>query len=132
MFCPQCGAEFVSGVTTCNECSQTLVEVLPKPEPVPEEDLVTVLETGSAVELAVAKSILADAGIDCVTAGEILQDLDGAGRIGAGFNVIFGPVPLKVRESDRDRATALLAEIDAAALELPADEDVPSEVSGER
>lgn len=128
MFCPQCGAEFVPGISSCNECAVALVETLPATDALdPEEPcatLVTVFEAGNAVELAVAQSILRSAGIPYTHDGELLQDLFAWGRIGAGYNVPLGPIRLKVSDMDQERAKALLVNLDASRVELPAEEDV--------
>jgi len=59
-------------------------------------DPVTVLETGDAVLLAIAKATLDSAGIAFVAKGEGIQDLFGVGRIPGGVNFITGPVQLQV------------------------------------
>lgn len=72
---------------------------------------VTVLETSDPGLLAVAKSLLDDAGIPYFAKGEGIQDLFGAGRLGTGFSPIVGPVELQVAEDDATEANALLIEL---------------------
>jgi hypothetical protein len=109
MFCPQCRAEYREGFTECSDCRVPLVAELP-PEDVPEyAELATVLATGHEGIIAVAKSILDDAGITYFVKGERLQDLFAAGRIGAGFNPTMGPVEVQVYTKDEREARRLLS-----------------------
>lgn len=71
--------------------------------------LVTVLETSEPALLAVAKSILEDAGIEFAANGEGLQSLFGQGQI--AINAIVGPVRLQVAAEDAQEAMALLQEL---------------------
>lgn len=77
-----------------------------------ETDVVTVLETGDAALLAVAKSLLDDAGIVHRTKNEGLQHLFGGGVVGTGYNVLVGPVQLQVRREDEAEARVLLSDLD--------------------
>jgi hypothetical protein len=72
---------------------------------------VTVLETSDPALLAVAKSLLEEAGILYFAKGEGLQDLFGVGRFGTGFSPIVGPVELQVAPSDAAEASAVLMEL---------------------
>jgi len=72
---------------------------------------VTVLETGDQALLAVAKSLLEDAGIPFFAKGEGMQDLFGAGRFGTGFSLVVGPVELQVSSDDAAEAHALLIDL---------------------
>ena len=111
MFCPQCRAEYREGFTECPDCGALLVTELP-PEPEPEEEesleLTTVLVTGNPVVIALAKSLLDDAEIRYSVKGEGLQEVYGAGRIGSGYNVIFGPVQIQVLRDDEAVAREVL------------------------
>jgi len=63
MFCPECRAEYVEGVTVCVDCNVPLVsELLAEPEPEYVE-FEEVLQTSNLVEIALIKSILDEAGI---------------------------------------------------------------------
>ncbi len=72
---------------------------------------VTVLETGDPALLAVAKSLLEDAGIPFFAKGEATQDLFGVGRLGTGFSPIVGPVELQVSADDAPEAQARLIDL---------------------
>jgi len=74
-------------------------------------DPVTVLETGDPALLAVAKSLLEEAGIQYFAKGEAVQDLFGVGRFGSGFNPFTGPVQLQVAVSDAEEAKRLLQDL---------------------
>ncbi len=79
-----------------------------------EEELVppvTVLETGDPALLAVAKSLLEDAGIEYFAKGEGVQDLFAWGRFGTGFNPIIGPVQLQVAADEADEARERLKDL---------------------
>lgn len=115
MSCPSCGGEFRAGITECPDCRVPLVPGEADPhQPVhpPAYELVPVLETGNPALLAVAESVLTDAGIAFEKTGDGLQDLFGWGRVGTGFNLIVGPVVLAVRDRDADGARELLAELE--------------------
>lgn len=135
MICPECGAEYRAGVTVCPDCGVALVAELPRTEgesPYEYVELVTVLETGDEFKLALAKSLLEEAGITFHAAGEGLQDLFGVGRFGAGFNPLVGPARLQVRPDQAEEARAMLADLAAAAPGLAddrgaADDDEPGE-----
>ena len=123
MFCPECRSEFREGFTTCVECEVPLVSELP-----PEEDehrgesLVTVYGVGDPGDLALAKSLLDDAGIPHFELGEGIQDLFGMGRLG-GFSIVAGPVQIQVPESRAEEARELLAELESADPSATLDEE---------
>lgn len=99
MFCPECRAEYVAGVSLCPDCRVPLEAELP-PEPVTEfVEHVTVLATGNPVVLAMAKSVLESDGIRCFVRGEILQSL---------FRI--GMAEIRVSEEEAERASDLLRE----------------------
>ena len=85
-----------------------LVSELPgEPEYV---ELVTVLTSGDPAILAVARSMLEDAGIECLVKGEGLEDLFAAGRLGFGFNPAVGPIEIQVVKDDEQEAMEALRE----------------------
>ena len=75
------------------------------------DEPVTVLETGDAGLVAVAKSLLESADIQYFAKGEGVQDLFAGGRFGTGFNPFVGPVQLQVAAEDADDAKALLRDL---------------------
>ena len=96
-----------------------LVEERP-PEGVPEyAEYVTVMTASDSTILAVAKSLLDSAGIQCVARGEGLQDLFAFGRLGAGFNPLVGPVELQVLPEYAEEAKTLLTDIESEPLDQP-------------
>lgn len=116
MFCPECGSEYVPGIQNCDDCKIPLVK-----EPLNKEagsrsepeyvELVTVLVTTDMGELMIAKSLLEAEGIRYLAKGEGLQHLFGYGSIGAGYNLLVGPVQVQVAAEDAEDARALLREI---------------------
>lgn len=109
MFCPECGTEYREGFTACADCKVDLVD---EPPPPPSSgELVTVLETHDRGLILVAKSILEGADIPCLAGNEQLQDWFGFGRIGAGYNIMMGPVRIRVPREYEETARALLTEV---------------------
>ena len=83
-----------------------------------DSDLVTVLEVDNPVQQSLAEEVLTDNGIDYVVLHEGVQHIIGAGQIG-GRNVLTGPVVIRVRMPDADRARQLITEV----LTNPAPDD---------
>jgi hypothetical protein len=110
MFCPKCGGEFPSQVTTCPRCDVETVDRLPGPEPAPDLQLVKVFATGDAGLIGLVKSLLESEGVDYLLRGDGLQDLFGFGRV-TSFNYIVGPAEFWVRQADGDRARDLLKDL---------------------
>lgn len=119
MFCPHCGTEYGENKIKCPACSGPLEENnlnTGKPQKI---KFVTVYQAGDPAFLAFAKSILQDEGIPYFFKGEGLQDLDGAGRLGTGFNTLFGPVEIQVDEHDAQKARAILEQIERETADMP-------------
>jgi hypothetical protein len=112
MFCPKCEEEFSWDVLVCPTCDVDTVDRLPGPEPTPDVELVSVLATGDAGVIALARSLLDGEGIDYFVRGDGLQDLFGVGRL-TGFNFAMGPAQFLVRAEDAERARELLAGLTA-------------------
>lgn len=94
---------------------------------------VTVCETGDPGFIAFAKSLLESEGIIYFLKGEQLQELGGMGRLGTGFNQIFGPVEIQVDEKDVERARELLdqAQQSTFASAKDTEETKPQEIKRE-
>ena len=96
MFCPKCRAEYREGFDKCVDCQIPLVSQLPpESEGKPDLELVTVLEPADPATLAIAKSLLTEAGIEFIDTTEGLQDFYGVGRLG-GIRTLTGPTGLQV------------------------------------
>jgi hypothetical protein len=116
MYCPECGAEYIDGVTDCADCNRPLQnEPPPAPEPPGDLELVTVLQTGDAVRTALVKSMLDNAEIPYIARNDQLQDLFGIGRL-VPVNPISGPVIFMVP-----------ADLESAALDVLSTLDEPVE-----
>jgi hypothetical protein len=63
VFCPQCRAEYREGFTECSDCRVPLIAEKPATAGDPGLELVTVLESGDALVVTSAKTLLEDAGI---------------------------------------------------------------------
>lgn len=136
-YCAKCGGEFVEGVAVCPDCGVPLTERPPReradggpsPEAVQWE---SVLETGDPALLAVAKSVLQNAGIPFVVIGEGLQNLEGGGGLGIGYNQLFGPATLRVPPDRAATARDLLAEQPDEAADAGGDEAADGATPGRR
>jgi len=77
-----------------------------------KEKLVTVFKSGHEGLIALAKSILDEAGIEYLIKNEGVQDLMGIGVFGTGFNPITGPVQIQVLPSSEEYARELLKDME--------------------
>jgi hypothetical protein len=109
LFCPECGDEYRVGILECPECNALLADAPPLPTVEPPLDLVTVFSCGSSDQIALAKSVLMEAGIEFAIRGELVQDLFAWGRFTGGSNPIIGPVQFQVRAVDAADASQILA-----------------------
>lgn len=76
-----------------------------------DEKVVTVLATGNHGVIAIAKSILDDAGIEYYAKNEQTEDLIGLGVFGTGYNAVIGPIEIQVLEENEEEAKNLLKDI---------------------
>lgn len=87
-----------------------------KPERI---NFVTVYKTGDPAFISFAKSLLESEGIIYYFKGEGLQNLEGAGSIGTGFNQLFGPVEIQVDEKDAQKAKEILEKSEQSKFDMP-------------
>jgi len=73
--------------------------------------MVTVFATGNHALIALAKSMLDDAGIRYNARNERTEDLFGLGVFGTGFSPVIGPIELQVLEEDVEEAAKLLKDL---------------------
>jgi Putative prokaryotic signal transducing protein len=116
LFCPRCGAEYREGFVECSDCGVALVREPPPEVPHPDVELDTVFESTNPALLAVAKSLLEDAGIEYESRGD------------SQFAVLpVLPVRIEVDRARLDEARALLSRLDStdedSGPEDPDDDD---------
>jgi hypothetical protein len=70
MFCPECKAEYVAGITTCGACGIPLVAALPSEPDHSGEGFVHVLSTYNAGDIAIVQSILDGTDIEYFIKGQ--------------------------------------------------------------
>jgi hypothetical protein len=82
MYCPQCGSEYIDGVTECPDCRVALTDELPSKESRSAEGkmdddirYVPLVRTYSAKDIAFIHSVLGDTGIRYHIRGEGLTHL---------------------------------------------------------
>ena len=122
MFCPACQSEYEPWAKECADCLVPLVETLPPENDYGSADLVTIFATGNLALLALAKSILEEAGIVYLAKGEGLQNLFAAGSVG-GYNPALGPVEIQVAAEYEDEGRALLRDLENDASLEPGDDE---------
>lgn len=101
MICPNCRAEYVTGILECSDCRIPLVQyLLPEPdEEVP--DYVEILSTYNAADIAVVKSLLKGENIVYRFSGEHFNQIE----------PMVQPARLLVREDHVEEAMNLLKEV---------------------
>lgn len=109
MICPKCKSEFVEDITACPDCQVELVAEIAESS---DEfvKFLTIVKTQNSNLMAIAKSILEDAGIRYFALGENSLDIIGLGRL-IGFNRAAGSAEIKVAEEDFTEAKELLKEL---------------------
>jgi len=113
MKCPECGAELPQGAVVCPQCGAALDDV-EADERDDEPAFVTVLETTTPAEIAVARGLLEAEGIPCRADGFGNED-------GAGLDQLTGLLRVQVAPEDAEAARGLLHEFPQPEAE-PADE----------
>lgn len=86
MHCPDCGGEFVDGLSICPDCERTLVPRL-APEDHPDTVFEAVFESADPQHVPMAKSLLDAEGVPYILQGETMQGMLPV-QAASGF---FGP-----------------------------------------
>jgi hypothetical protein len=111
MVCPNCGAEYVAGVSECSDCRVKLIAQLPlRPEPLQFQEI---LRTYNQGDIAVIKSVLEDAEIEHFFRGEIFNLVD----------PLIQPARLFVRKDQAGEARILLRGLNVSFLGVSARTD---------
>ena len=76
MFCPECKAEYVDGVSTCAGCGVPLVATLPAEPDHSGEEMVSILSTFNAGDIAIVESILEGTDIQYFIQGKNFNQLE--------------------------------------------------------
>jgi hypothetical protein len=100
-FCPQCEAEYESGVQTCTDCGVALVDELPKVEVEPDVahgEPVPLRNFANAAEASMVANLLNENGLRAFVSG---------GDFTVAPSGFSDEIVLMVDERDLDRATAL-------------------------
>jgi hypothetical protein len=112
MFCPQCKAEYLDGITECVDCRVPLVRTIP-PEPDHSTNgFVRVLSTYNAADIAIVKSILDDAEVSYYFDGEAFN----------GVSPLIQPAVLYVARDQEEDARDALRDVDLRYMGLTARE----------
>jgi len=118
VICPECGAEYLPGVSECADCQVPLVVASPleftrTPPPRPDVplNLKTVLKLTSPDLIELAKSLLEEAEIPFLVANEMLHGV--FPNLGIP-NPMIGPVLIQVPASQVAQANEALAAYDFA------------------
>lgn len=80
-----------------------------------KEKLVSVFKSGHEGLIALAKSILDEAGIEYMVKNEGVQDLVGLGVVGTGFNPLTGPMNIMVLPENEEYAKELLKNVEESS-----------------
>jgi hypothetical protein len=102
MKCPECGAELPQGAVVCPQCGAALDDG----DAAARDDqpaFVTVFETTTSAEIAVARGLLEAEGISCRADGAGEDDI-------AGLDQLTGLMRIQVAPEDAEAARALLDE----------------------
>jgi hypothetical protein len=117
MFCPQCGAEYVAGITKCADCRIALTPDPPVEKETERPDFHHVLTLFNVGDIAVLRSVLDSAQIEYVFDGENFNLLD----------PMIQPVRLFVKGKDADAARELIAGMNIHYLSVSPREDAGDE-----
>jgi hypothetical protein len=120
--CSRCGRSIAAETPAdqCSHCGEPFPPAILKAlgAGAAEVELVTVLRTGDAGLIPLAKSLLEGEGIEYLVRGEHVQDLFGIGRMG-GYNYVTGPTEFLVHAEDAERARTLLDGLTTPSAEPP-------------
>ena len=123
--CPECNVEYTDTAIRCSDCDVELTLGPPIPpiqEEHPDPKIETVYATRNPTLVALAKSLLEDAGIEYFTKSYGIPGFSNPGTLG-GLNYVDGPMEFVVAGKDAPTARELLAHLDDAVSNEPPDEE---------
>ncbi len=107
MICPKCQAEYRPEFTECPACRAPLVGARHEPM-----ELVLVYQSGDMGRVMLAKNFLESAEIPYIVKNEEEQGLFGWGSIPFGYNLLIGPMEIRVYRQDVEAALDILKDLD--------------------
>lgn len=113
MICPKCQAEYRPESTECPACQAPVVE-----RPHEPMELVLVYQSGDMGRVMLAKSFLESAEIPYIVKNEEEQALFGWGTIPFGYNLLIGPMEIRVHRKDVEAALEILKDLENEGEEI--------------
>jgi len=106
MFCPECGYEYVEGITECTDCKVPLVEKRPRQIRRNPKEFREVLSTYNQGDIALIKSILDNEKVEYFWLGENFSQI----------GQLIQPANLVVRKEHAERVRDILKEMNVTFL----------------
>ena len=123
-FCPECEAEYESGIATCSDCGVPLVDEPPRDDVVPDVadgEPVPLRNFSNAAEASMVANLLSENGIRAFVSG---------GEFTVAPSGFSDEIVLMIDERDLDRATALYEAFFGENAGPAIDGDTPVESDG--
>ena len=106
MFCPNCGYEYVEGVTTCADCGAALQPEPPRTARRTPKEFVEILSTYNQADIAFIKSVLDNERVEYFFVGENFSQI----------GQLIQPATLLVRKEHAERTRDVLKNLKVTFL----------------